>query len=123
MLVNKQNKLYILTISLTLQVVVRLEDKSYFIFRRYNEFNALQEKIKKKFPEVSLKLPGKRIFLNNFDPRFIKQRREGLHDFILNLVKVSGWSQNMKFAKIHILKNKVFEFICCYGNRCYIQQQ
>ena len=71
-----------------LQVVIRLEERSYFIFRRYNEFHALQEKLKKKFPDANLKLPGKRILGNNFDPDFIKTRRHGLHDFILNLVKV-----------------------------------
>ncbi|XP_011403713.2 PREDICTED: serine/threonine-protein kinase Sgk1-like [Amphimedon queenslandica] len=70
------------------KVVVRLEDRSYFIFRRYNEFNTLLDKIKKRYPDSNLKLPGKRIFLNNFDPAFIKQRRQGLNDFIVNLIKI-----------------------------------
>ena len=56
---------------------------------RYNEFHDLNEKLKKKFPEMGLKLPGKRILGNNFDPGFIKQRRTGLHDFIIRMMKVS----------------------------------
>ena len=69
---------------------MRLEDRSYFVFRRYNEFHTLQEKLKKKFSDVPLKLPGKRILGNNFDPQFIQQRREGLHGFILGLLKVGS---------------------------------
>jgi len=57
---------------------------------RYNEFHDLHEKIKKQFPEANLKLPGKRFLGNNFDPEFIRARREGLHDFVMNLVKVGG---------------------------------
>lgn len=58
------------------------------MFRRYNEFHTLQEKLKKRFPDTALKLPGKRILGNNFDPQFIQQRREGLHSFIFNLIQV-----------------------------------
>lgn len=38
---------------------------------------------------MGLKLPGKRILGNNFDPEFIKQRKTGLHDFIIKMMKVS----------------------------------
>ena len=55
---------------------------------RYNEFHELHEKIKKQYPEASLKLPGKRIWGNNFDPEFIRARREGLHDFVVKLIQV-----------------------------------
>ena len=55
---------------------------------RYNEFHDLHEKIKKQYPEASLKLPGKRIWGNNFDPEFIRARREGLHDFVMKLIQV-----------------------------------
>ena len=60
---------------------------SSFSFR-YNEFHDFNEKLKKRFPDAGLKLPGKRILGNNFDPEFIKQRREGLHDFVSRLMKV-----------------------------------
>lgn len=35
-----------------------------------------------------MKFPGKRIIGNNFDPDFIKLRREALHDFTIRLMKV-----------------------------------
>lgn len=37
------------------------------------------------FPDAGLKLPGKRLF-GNLDPDFVKQRREGLHDFIQKII-------------------------------------
>ncbi|XP_013080258.1 serine/threonine-protein kinase Sgk2-like isoform X2 [Biomphalaria glabrata] len=67
------------------KVIVNCEGRSWFIFRRYNEFHSLYEKIKKLFPEANLKLPGKKIF-GNLDPEFIQHRREGLDEFIRKLV-------------------------------------
>lgn len=57
---------------------------------RYNEFHELYEKLRKAFPNESsgIKFPGKRIIGNNFDPDFIKLRREALHDFTIRLMKV-----------------------------------
>jgi len=63
------------------KVVVAVRGREFFIFRRYNEFSALYEKLKKQFPDANLKLPGKRLF-GNFDSSFIKQRRDGLHNFV-----------------------------------------
>lgn len=63
------------------KVVVAVGGRQFFIFRRYNEFNTLYEKLKKQFPDANLKLPGKRLF-GNFDSSFIKQRRDGLHNFV-----------------------------------------
>ncbi|MGH0150637.1 UNVERIFIED_CONTAM: hypothetical protein FKN15_017887 [Acipenser sinensis] len=58
----------------------------WFVFRRYAEFDKLYNTLKKQFPNINLKLPAKRIFGDNFDPEFIKQRRSGLNEFIQNLV-------------------------------------
>jgi len=63
------------------KVVVAVGGRQFFIFRRYNEFSGLYEKLKKQFPDANLKLPGKRLF-GNFGPSFIKQRRDGLHNFV-----------------------------------------
>lgn len=68
------------------KVVVLTGGKTWFIFRRYNEFHKLYDMIKKKYPDAGLKLPAKKLFGNNFDPEFIKQRREGLHDFIQKII-------------------------------------
>ncbi|XP_013404642.1 serine/threonine-protein kinase Sgk1 [Lingula anatina] len=68
------------------KVLVSVGGKKWFIFRRYAEFNALYDKLKKIFPKAGLKLPGKKIFGNNLAPDFVKQRREGLHSFVQKLV-------------------------------------
>lgn len=58
------------------------------LIHRYNEFNEFYDKLKRRYPDLGLKLPGKRFLGNNFDPEFIKARREGLHDFISRMMKV-----------------------------------
>ncbi|XP_022102563.1 serine/threonine-protein kinase Sgk1-like [Acanthaster planci] len=81
------------------KVVVVTGGKTWFIFRRYNEFHKLYEMLKKKFPEADFKLPGKKLFGNNFDPEFIRQRREGLHDFIQKIIT------NPKILKLPDVQN------------------
>lgn len=72
------------------KLVVQVGCKTWFIFRRYNEFHGLYEKLKKKYPELHFKLPKKRLVGNNFDPEFIRARREGLNDFVMKLLAVPG---------------------------------
>ena len=98
-----------------LQVVVHLEDRSYFVFRRYNEFHALQDKLKKHFPELGLKLPGKRFLGNNFDPSFIRQRMEGLHEFVLQLLRVSASSMYSGSIVQHPFL-RTCPTVCCHGD-------
>ena len=64
------------------KLVVKSASMCYFVFHRYNDFYQLYEKLKKDFPDSGLKLPGKRLIGNNFDPEFIKARQEGLNEFI-----------------------------------------
>uniref|UniRef100_A0A8C4NMT5 non-specific serine/threonine protein kinase n=2 Tax=Eptatretus burgeri TaxID=7764 RepID=A0A8C4NMT5_EPTBU len=64
------------------KVVVKNSNQSWFVLRRYTEFDKLFSTLKKRFPHMALKIPAKRIFGNNFDPDFIKQRSEGLNGFI-----------------------------------------
>jgi len=75
------------------KVLVSAEGNTWFIFRRYNEFHQLYDKMKKLYPEAGLKLPGKKLF-GSFDPDFIRHRREGLHDFIQKLLVHPQMSQN-----------------------------
>lgn len=58
----------------------------WFVFRRYTEFDKLYNTLRKQYPTFNLKIPAKRIFGDNFDPEFIKQRRLGLHEFIQKIV-------------------------------------
>ncbi|TRY69915.1 hypothetical protein DNTS_015368 [Danionella cerebrum] len=68
------------------KVMVRVGSHEWFVFRRYAEFDKLHNTLKKQFPAQNLKLPAKRIFGDNFDPEFIKHRRDGLHEFIQRIV-------------------------------------
>uniref|UniRef100_A0A8C8EKJ8 Serine/threonine-protein kinase Sgk1 n=1 Tax=Oncorhynchus tshawytscha TaxID=74940 RepID=A0A8C8EKJ8_ONCTS len=68
------------------KVMVNVGRHEWFVFRRYAEFDKLYNTLRKQFPSLNLKIPAKRIFGDNFDPEFIKQRRTGLHEFIQRLV-------------------------------------
>ncbi|XP_067568269.1 serine/threonine-protein kinase Sgk3 isoform X2 [Pseudorca crassidens] len=69
------------------KVLVSVGRSEWFVFRRYAEFDKLYNTLRKQFPAMALKIPAKRIFGDNFDPNFIKQRRAGLNEFIQNLVR------------------------------------
>ncbi|KAJ7406042.1 Serine/threonine-protein kinase Sgk3 [Pitangus sulphuratus] len=69
------------------KVLVSVGRNEWFVLRRYAEFDKLYNTLKKQFPTMNLKIPAKRIFGDNFDPDFIKQRRAGLNEFIQNLVR------------------------------------
>uniref|UniRef100_A0A672Y891 Serum/glucocorticoid regulated kinase family member 3 n=1 Tax=Sphaeramia orbicularis TaxID=375764 RepID=A0A672Y891_9TELE len=71
------------------KVIVNVGQHEWFVFRRYAEFDKLYNTLKKQFPSMNLKIPAKRIFGDNFDPEFIKQRRAGLHEFIKRIVSHS----------------------------------
>ncbi|RWS06273.1 serine/threonine-protein kinase Sgk1-like protein, partial [Dinothrombium tinctorium] len=68
------------------KLVVSCGEKNWQLYRRYNEFSKLYDLLKKQFPGLSLKLPGKKLFGNNFSSDFIKSRRQGLDDFIQRLM-------------------------------------
>ncbi|PWA18207.1 hypothetical protein CCH79_00004177 [Gambusia affinis] len=68
------------------KVMVSVGRHEWFVFRRYAEFDKLYNTLRKQFPSMNLKIPAKRIFGDNFDPEFIKQRRAGLHEFIKRIV-------------------------------------
>ncbi|XP_041358653.1 serine/threonine-protein kinase Sgk1-like isoform X2 [Gigantopelta aegis] len=86
------------------KVVVNADGKSWFIFRRYNEFHTLFEKIKRIYPDSNLKLPGKKIF-GNLDPDFIRHRREGLDNFIQKLISTPKLSQQAEVRTFLSLDN------------------
>lgn len=70
------------------KVAVETNGRKWFVLRRYNEFHTLYDKVKKVYPEQlhNFKLPGKKLFGNNFDPDFIKMRREGLDEFVRKIL-------------------------------------
>jgi len=92
------------------KVLVQVPGKSWFIFRRYNEFNTLYDKLKKIYPDLNIKLPGKNIFetrflKKNLNPEFIKARREGLHEFIVQLLSVADIIKNPDVREFLSLDN------------------
>ncbi|CAG2219522.1 SGK3 [Mytilus edulis] len=98
------------------KVVVNADNKSWFIFRRYNEFYQLHEKIKKLYPDANLRLPGKRLF-GNLDPDFIQQRRDGLDEFIQKLVSHPKISQQKHKYCFYVCECHLLQW--CYNN-CYL---
>uniref|UniRef100_A0A8C5GPJ4 Serum/glucocorticoid regulated kinase family member 3 n=1 Tax=Gouania willdenowi TaxID=441366 RepID=A0A8C5GPJ4_GOUWI len=68
------------------KVMISVGRQEWFVFRRYAEFDKLYNILRKQFPAMNLKIPAKRIFGDNFEPEFIKQRRAGLHEFIKRIV-------------------------------------
>ncbi len=57
---------------------------------RYTDFKDLFDKIKMNYPSEAkqLNFPWQLHVVGNFNPGFIKQRRIGLHKFIVNAMKV-----------------------------------
>ena len=64
--------------------VQRTEGDNWFVFRRYTDFVRLNERVKKRFPGLSLSLPPKRWFRDNYDKNFLEDRLLGLQAFVNN---------------------------------------
>ncbi|KAK6186466.1 hypothetical protein SNE40_008500 [Patella caerulea] len=57
----------------------------WFVFRRYNDFYQLHEKLKELFPNFRLALPPRRWFRSNYDKDFLEERTLGLQAFLNNI--------------------------------------
>ncbi|ESO98377.1 hypothetical protein LOTGIDRAFT_159182 [Lottia gigantea] len=57
----------------------------WFVFRRYNDFYQLNDKLKKIFPNFRLSLPPRRWFRSNYDREFLEERTLGLQAFLNNI--------------------------------------
>lgn len=91
------------------KIIVQYGQQSWTFYRRYNEFSTLCDSVrmsfffcyffifnsnsiifkfdhviqlKKQYPYLHLKLPGKKLFGNNFSTDFIKNRRQGLDTLV-----------------------------------------
>lgn len=60
---------------------------SWMVFRRYTDFVRLYQKLKIEYRNLTLPLPEKRLFRNNFDPVFLDERARGLQVFVNAVVK------------------------------------
>ncbi|KAK6640980.1 Serine/threonine-protein kinase Sgk3 [Polyplax serrata] len=88
------------------KVVVHSGTSSWFVFRRYTEFHKLFESLKKQFPNLQLKLPGKKLFGNNLDPNFVATRQDGLDNFVQNIISQSALLQLPEVREFFKLDNK-----------------
>jgi hypothetical protein len=61
--------------------------QGWFITRRYREFHKLWNDLKKLFPAKEFSLPPKRYFGDNFEPRFLNSRRQGLQGFLYMITR------------------------------------
>lgn len=90
------------------KVVVEAAGNKWFVFRRYNEFSKLLEILKRQYPNIPLKLPGKKLFGSNFSSDFIKNRRQGLNDFVQKLVTEPCFLQSAEVREfLNVDKNLV----------------
>ncbi|KAM9775277.1 serine/threonine-protein kinase Sgk3 isoform 2-T3 [Syngnathus typhle] len=88
------------------KVIVNVGQQEWFVFRRYAEFDKLYNTLKKQFPSLNLKIPAKRIFGDNFEPEFIKQRRAGLHEFIKGIVSIPELCNNPDVRSFLLMDKK-----------------
>uniref|UniRef100_A0A671RC77 Serine/threonine-protein kinase Sgk1 n=2 Tax=Sinocyclocheilus anshuiensis TaxID=1608454 RepID=A0A671RC77_9TELE len=112
------------------KVIVSVGRHEWFVFRRYAEFDKLNNTLKKLFPALNLKIPAKRIFGDNFDPEFIKHRKAGLHEFIQKIVShpqlcnhdkycmyVIIWMQNIELVEMNDAYALILALITvCFSN-------
>lgn len=58
----------------------------WFVYRRFTDFQRLDDKLKASFPNLDLNLPGKSFFENVFNPLFIEKRQLGLQLYLNRLM-------------------------------------
>lgn len=69
------------------QIFVQLGgERSWHVFRRYSDFIRLDEGLRKLFNDFHGILPPKKYFGDNFDPAFIEMRKQGLQEYIDNVI-------------------------------------
>lgn len=74
----------------------------WLVRRRYSDFVELSSKLKSEFPQISLPLPRKNVFGDNFSGVFLTSRMQGLQEFINSII-----------SNEHLLRlRKVREFLC-----------
>ncbi|CAM2700307.1 unnamed protein product [Rotaria socialis] len=69
------------------KVSVNYTGREWEIWRRYKEFNTLNEKLRRA--RSDLKLPGRRLMGDSFEPDFVLKRLRGLNEYVQRLCKIS----------------------------------
>lgn len=69
------------------QVFVQLgNEQTWHVFRRYSDFVRMDDGLRKLFSDFHGVLPPKKYFGDNFDRIFIEKRRQGLQEYIDNVL-------------------------------------
>lgn len=69
------------------QIFVQLgNERNWHVFRRYSDFVRMDEGLRKLFSDFNGVLPPKKYFGDNFDSGFIEQRKQGLQEYIDNVL-------------------------------------
>lgn len=79
--------------------------QGWFITRRYREFYKLRNDLKKLFPAKEFSLPPKRYFADNFEPRFLNNRRQGLQGFLYMITRQKDVLASSPVAEFLALNN------------------
>ena len=62
-------------------------DYQWRLVKRYSDFKQLHARLKRSYPNFSVKLPGRTyVFQDNMNQKFIQRRREGLQAFLQQLI-------------------------------------
>ncbi|CAF0931233.1 unnamed protein product [Brachionus calyciflorus] len=87
------------------RISVRLGGNAWEISRRYNEFDKLNNEIKRINPDLRLKFPPKNfLFRDNFDPEFIKKRMEQLNVFLNETINYENVFKMQSYLDFLLIK-------------------
>lgn len=75
--------------------------RSWTVFRRYNHFRSLMEKMKKAGYNIA-GMPPKRLFKSNFDPNFLRERREQLEEWLNAALSLEVWLNDNSYLRLII---------------------
>lgn len=81
------------------------DKQGWLITRRYREFHQLKSDLKRIFPAKEFSLPPKRYFGDNFDPRFLNSRRQGLQGFLYMITRQRDALQSPPVIEFLALNN------------------
>lgn len=76
--------------------------ETWYIFRRYSDFERLRRQLHQSFPNLQLVLPVKKWFGDNFEMAFLDERKAGLQTFVNSILS----NKEVKYSTI------VRQFFC-----------
>lgn len=81
------------------------DSRGWYVHRRYREFHKLKADLTKLFPAKEFSLPPKRYFGDNFEPRFLNSRRQGLQGFLYMVTRQKEVQKSAPVVEFLALNN------------------